>query len=141
MSVHPSVRLSIRPSVRTSPLGAIQPGLRPSQPDPRPSLLGLRPSQPDLRPSQPDLGASQPAKPQASGLAWPGWIAQRGEWTDRRMNRKSPHSTGLCPLSEPLPCFPPCKPRKCHFKLKVKQGNGTADHLMPLGYLLGLDLF
>ena len=25
--------------------------------------------------------------------------------------------------------------KKCHFKIKVKQGKGTTDHLMPLGYL------
>ena len=34
--------------------------------------------------------------------------------------------------------LPPYKPRNCHFKIKVKQGKGTADHLMPLGYLFQL---
>ena len=34
----------------------------------------------------------------------PGWMAQRGEGrTDESTYRKSPHSTGLCPLSGPLP--------------------------------------
>ena len=33
----------------------------------------------------------------------PGWLAQRGEQTNGRTNRKSPHSTGLRPLSGPLP--------------------------------------
>ena len=107
--------------IRTSFLWTIQYGLRPSQPGLRLSLPCLRPSQPDLRPSQPDS--------QASGFR-PGWLGlrlsrmtQRGEWTDgqtdRWTNGKSPHSKGLCPILGPLPCFPPCKPRKCHFKIKV----------------------
>ena len=63
----------------------------------------------------------QLAKPQASGLA--GWASGLAGWprggngrTDGRMDgrtdvrtdgrTKSPHSTGLRPLSGPLPCFP-----------------------------------
>ena len=115
-------------SVHRPPLGhPVWPEPQPARPEAwgmagwlglRPSWLGLRPSRLGLRPSW--LGLR------------PGWIAQREEWTDRRMNGKSPHSTGLCPLSGPLPCFPPCKLRKCCFKIKVKHGKGTADLLMPL---------
>ena len=104
----PFVRTYVCTSVRP-PLWAIRPGLRPSQP-------GLRPSQPGLRPSQTGLRPSQPAS-QVSGFrdGWlglrPGWMAQRGERTDgltnERTNGKSPHSTGLCPLSGPLPCLSP----------------------------------
>ena len=89
----------------------------------RPSLPCLRSSQPDLKPSQPPSQASR-FRPGWLGLR-SGWMAQRGEQTDVNTYRKSSHSTGLCPLSGPLPCFPPCKPRKCHFKIKVKQGKGT----------------
>ena len=81
----------VRPSVH-SPLWAIQPGLRPSQPSLKPETwlvgrLGLRPGWLGLR---------------------PGWMAQRGDgWTsertDKQMDGKSPHSTGLHPLSRPLP--------------------------------------
>ena len=58
----------------------------------RPGWLGLRPGWLGLR---------------------PGWVAQRGQWTDgwmdERTDRKSPHSTGLCPLSRPLPSrYPAC---------------------------------
>ena len=41
----------------------------------------------------------------------PGWLAQRGELMDEQTDEwkkgKSPHSTGLRPLSGPLPCLPP----------------------------------
>ena len=50
-------------------------------------------------------------------------------WTDGHTDGKSPHSTGLRPLSGPLPCLP-------HENQGEEQGKGTADHLMPLGYLL-----
>ena len=90
----PSIRSYVRPSI-CSPLWAIHPGLRPSQP-------GLRPSQPSLKPVTWLAGWL--------GLR-PGWMAQRGGRTDvrstdgrtnKRMDGKSPHSTGLCPLSGPL---------------------------------------
>ena len=57
-----------------------------------------------------------------------GWIEGR---MDRGMNGRtngiSPHSTGLCPLSVPLPCYP------CDFTTLKKQGKGTADHILPFG--------
>ena len=40
-------------------------------------------------------------------------------------NGKSPHSTGLRPLLRPLP------KRQRSMQIKVKQGKGTADHLIP----------
>ena len=62
--------------------------------------------------------------------AWP--EDKRGDiCMDRHMDGqtqgKSSHSTGLCPLSGPLPCFP-----KEDLGHKEKQGKGTTDHLMPL---------
>ena len=90
------------------------------------------------------LGQRREAQPasQASGCRpgrlglRPGWMAQRGKQMDGQTNTwegKSPHSTVLCPLSEPLPCFPSRKPRKSHSRIKEEQGKGTADILMPLG--------
>ena len=109
MSVHPSVRLSIRQSVRTS-LGAIQPGLRPSQPG--------------LRPSQPGLGG-------------------RGtdRLTDGRTNGRTNVWTENLPiLQESPPIWAAALPPPMKTKEKVEQGKGTADYLMPLGYLLQHDL-
>ena len=125
------------------PLWAIQRGLRLSQPGLRPSQLGRRPSQPDMRPSQ-------PAKPQASDFShgwhglrpgwlgfrpgWlgfrPGWMAQRGG-TDRQMYQRkiSPFYRTSSPIG--ATALPP----PMNTKEKVEQGKGTADHLMPLGYL------
>ena len=106
-SVCPSVRPLVCPSVH-SPLWAIQPGLRPSQP-------GLSPSQPGLRPSQLSL------KPEGG---------TNGR-TDGRTNKQkiSPFYRTLSPIgAAALP--PPMKTKE-----KVEQGKGTADHLMPLGYL------
>ena len=48
---------------------------------------------------------------------------------DRKMDRKSPHFTGLCPLLGLQPCLPS---RKSHSKIKVEQVKGITDHLMPL---------
>ena len=53
--------------------------------------------------------------------------------TDKQMDGKSPHSTGILPLSGPLPCFLSQKPSKKSMPTQVEQGKGTADHLMPLG--------
>ena len=110
-----SVRSYIRSYVRTSPpLG--QPGLRPSQP-------GLRSSQSGLGPSQPGLRPRQPARPNG-----PEWGMDVG--IDRQTDKKSPNFTGLCPLLGLLPCLPS---RKSYSKIKIEQGKGTTDHLMPLG--------
>ena len=51
----------------------------------------------------------------------PGWMAQRGgdRRTDGRTDGKSPHSTGLCPLSGPLPCYSPTLTQKLY---KAGQG-------------------
>ena len=64
----------------------------------------------------------------------PGWMAKRGERTDRRTNiwKISPfYRTSSLIGAAALP--PPMKTKE-----KVEQGKGTADHLMPLGYLFGL---
>ena len=76
----------------------------------RPSQPGLRPSQPGPRPSQPGLRPSQPAS-QTSGSGLAGWASGLAGWprggmdgrTNEQTNGKSPHSTGLHPLSGPLP--------------------------------------
>ena len=97
-------------------LWAIQPGLGRSQPD-------LMPSQPSLKPEawlagllglrSGWLGLKYGwlgLKPDWLGLKsdWlalrPGWMAQRGEQQKKgQRDRTSPHATGVCPLSGPLP--------------------------------------
>ena len=52
---------------------------------------------------------------------------------DVRTDGKSPHSTGLRPQPGPLSCFNKENSNPTNWKTKVKQGKGTADHLMPLG--------
>ena len=109
-----SVRPFVHPSVRPSPLWASQPGLRPSQPSLKPETwlagwLGLRPGWLGLRPS---------------------WMAQRGGRTDGQMNeRKISFYRTSSPIGAAALPFP------MKTKEKVEQGKGTADHLMPLGYL------
>ena len=81
---------------------------------------GLRPSQPGLRPSQLSL------KPEGG---------TNGR-TDGRTNKQkiSPFYRTLSPIgAAALP--PPMKTKE-----KVEQGKGTADHLMPLGYLFLFDI-
>ena len=89
---------------------------------PPPGWLGLRPDCLGLRPDW--LGLR------------PGWMAQRvvrtngqtDEQTDKR--KISPFYRTSSPIgATALP--PPMKTKE-----KVEQGKGTADHLMPLGYLL-----
>ena len=82
---------------------------------------------------------SGPDRPGWLGLR-SGWMAQRGERTDVRTNgwtdgRKiSPFYRTSSPIgAAALP--PPMKTKE-----KAEQGKGTADHLMPLGYLLFLSL-
>ena len=62
-------------------------------------------------------------------------MAQRGDGRSYvHTDGKSPNSTGLAPIgAAALP--PPMKTKE-----KVEQGKETADHLMPLGYLLLLFL-
>ena len=71
----------------------------------RPGWLALRPDWLGLRPSWHSLGPS------------------RGGWTDKRTNErtdgKSPHSTGLRPLSGPLPYYSPTSTQKVY---KAGQG-------------------
>ena len=72
------------------------------------------------------------------------WLAGPQAWLDGpergRMDRRtderkiSPFYKTLSPI-EAAALLSPLKPRKCLFKIKVKQGKGTTDHLMPLGYL------
>ena len=125
-------RFSVRPFVRSfvrPPLWSSQPGLRPSQP-------GLRPSQPGLRPSQP---ASQSSLRLQAWLAGPqAWLAGPEGGTDGRTDKRtderkiSPFYRTSSPIgAAALP--PPMKTKE-----KVEQGKGTADHLMPLGYLFTL---
>ena len=64
----------------------------------------------------------------------PGWMAQRGGRTNGRTDGRkiSPFYRTLSPTgAAALP--PPMKTKE-----KIEQGNGTADHLMPLGYLFQL---
>ena len=65
----------------------------------------------------------------------PSWMVQRGEtneWTNKQ--KISPFYRTLTPIgAAALP--PPMKTKE-----KVQQGKGTADHLMPLGYLFCFSL-
>ena len=63
-------------------------------------------------------------------------MVQRGERTDGQMDGRkiSPFYRTSSPMgAAALP--PPMKAKE-----KVKQGKGTADHLMPLGYLFDIRL-
>ena len=88
-----SVCLFVRPSVRSS------------VPPSGPSSQVWGPTSQAWGPASQIWGpASQPAKPQASGIA--GWASGLAGWPrggEGRMYRKSPHSTGLRPLSGQLP--------------------------------------
>ena len=103
-----SVRLSVRPSVC--------PSVRPS--GWLAGWLGLRPSWLGLRPGW--LGLR------------PGWMAQGGG-TDGRTNGRTEN---LPILQDFVPYRGRCPASPMKTKEKVEQGKGTADHLMPLGYLL-----
>ena len=119
--VHPSISLSVRPSVFPSirpsnGLSVRESGFLSSGPDrglspvewgdfPNIHLFVCLYFRPLLQAIQPGLRPSQPAS-QASGFrhGWP---------------------IGAAALPSPMKT-----------KKKVEQGKGTADHLMPLGYLL-----
>ena len=69
----------------------------------------------------------------------PGWMAQRGGRTDGRTYGRT-YVRKISPFyrtSSPIGAAALPSPMKT--EEKVEQGKGTADHLMPLGYLL-LDL-
>ena len=71
---------------------------------------------------------SGPDRPGWLGLR-PGWMAQRGG-TDRQKISpfyRASSTIGAAALPAPMKT-----------KEKVEQGKGTADHLMPLGYLFTL---
>ena len=112
----------------------VRPSVCPPSGPPRPEALPARSE------AQP---ASQPSFRLQAWLAGPQARLDGPEGgTDGRTDKWkiSPFYRTLSPIGAAA-LHPPCKPRKCHFKVKVKQGKGTADHLMPLGYLLELDLF
>ena len=98
-------------------------GLKPGWLGLRPGRLGLRPGWLGLRPGW--LGF----RPGWLGFR-PGWMAQRGG-TDRQMYQRkiSPFYRTSSPIG--ATALPP----PMNTKEKVEQGKGTADHLMPLGYL------
>ena len=63
-------------------------------------------------------------------------MAKRGEWTDGHTNGRT-DGRKISPFyrtSSPIGAAALPAPLKT--KEKVEQGKGTADHLMPLGYLL-----
>ena len=117
-SVCPSIRLSVPPS--------------------RGQTLARQASEPARQASEPARQASEPASQalEALRLAWlalrPGWMGlkptwlalgpSRGEQMDRQMDGwmdgqtdwKSPHSTGLCPLSGLLPHYSPTLTQKLY---------------------------
>ena len=142
-SIRTHIHTYIRPSVcpPLEGLRASQASLRPSQSGLRASQAGLRACQPALRARQSGFRASQASEPasQASVALRPAWLALRPDrlglrpaWlalrpsrggtdvrTDGRTNGKSPHSTGLCPLSGLLPCYSPTLTQKLY---KAGQG-------------------
>ena len=94
--------------------------------------LSVRPVRPEAQQARPEALLARPeAQPasQASGFRPQDWLDGPEGGTHRWTDRKSPHSTGL-PISEAASLLPPMKTRE------VEQGKGTAEHLMPLGYLL-----
>ena len=108
--VRPSVRPYVRPYV-CSPLWAIQPGLRPSQPGLKPEPGWLAGPQiwlawPQAWLARPQAWLAGPQAWLAGPQAWLDGPVGGGERTDGRTDGKSPHSTGLRPLSGPLPCHP-----------------------------------
>ena len=86
--------------------------------------------------------ASQPAS--GFRLGWLGlrlgWMAQRGERTDGHTNKRTNERTDERKISPfyrtSSPIGAAALPPPMKTKEKVEQGKGTADHLMPLGYLL-----
>ena len=81
-----------------SPLCYVPPSGQPVQPEAQPARLEARPARPDAKP------ASQPCLRLQAWMVGPqAWLDGPEGGTDGQMYRKSPHSTGLCPLSGLLP--------------------------------------
>ena len=111
----PFVHLFVRPSVPPSgwpsnPTGwPLDPVGWPSDPSSWPSDPSSQPSDPSSRASDPSSWPSgsegQPAGSEGQPAGSEGQ-PEGGGWMDGWTNGISPHSTGLCPLSGPLPCCP-----------------------------------
>ena len=90
------------------------PILRLERPDLMPEKPDLRPERPDLRPERPDLRPERP------------------NWGDELMNkRKSP-----CVLQDFVPFRAAALLPFNLNQTLLKQGTGTADHLLPLAAIL-----
>ena len=103
-------RNSIRPSIRFPYKGSDS-----SWRGQRASWRGLRSSWRFLRASQRGLRAYQ----RGLRACQEGWGGRMDRQTDVRTDGISPHSTGVCPLSGPLPCY---LLRLCNLK-EAGQGN------------------
>ena len=91
---------------------------------------GRQGSSPDKGQSPVEWGDFPSVRPFASGLA--GWASGLAGWPrggGGRMDKQTDGRTNKRKISAALP--PPMKTKE-----KVEQGKGTADHLIPLGYLL-----
>ena len=132
-----------------------RPEAQPAMPEAQPAMPEAQPAMPEAQPArskaQPTRSEARPIRSEAQPANQPSlrlqaWLAgpqarldgpEGG--IDRQTGKQKISSfyrtlfpIGAAALLPP----PPCKPRKCHFKIKVKQGKGTADQLMPLGYTL-----
>ena len=113
----------------------------PARPEAQPARPEAKPARPETQPARSE--AQQASQPSLRLQAWlaglPAWLDGPEGGTDRRMDGRmdgqkdkqkiSPFYSTLSPIgAAALP--PPMKTKE-----KVEQGKGTADHLMPLGYL------
>ena len=106
-SVRPSVRPSARPSIRPPPAG----------------LQGLK-GQPAGSEGQPAGSEGQPAGSEGQ--------PEGGGRTDGRADGR----TEFLPiLQDFVPCRGRCPATLCDFTTSKKQGTGTADFMMPFGFL------
>ena len=98
--------------------------LRPEIADSRPERADFRPERVNFRPEREDFGPER---------AW-------GERTNGRMDGRTDGMTNKSPPvfyrtsspSGPLPCF-----LSLQFKIMQSRATGIADHILPLGDLLG----
>ena len=71
-------------------------------------------------------------------------MTQRSGWTDEWMNKRANERTNKQKISSfyriSSPIGAAALPAPMKTKEKVEQGKGTADHLMPLGYFIVLDI-